>query len=103
MSNPKPEPFHVLLVEDDTDMLRLVSQQLKSAFGSRIKLHSESCSENALAIFDGFHIDIVITDLDLVDSNGFHLLRSAKEIDPLIQVIIVTGHESVNAFRRQTN
>jgi len=98
MTNWNTEPFHVLLVEDDPDTLRLVAHMLKSAFDCQIKLHSEPCIESALALFDSFHIDLVITDLDLSDSNGFHLLRSAKKIDPLIQVIIFTGHESANAF-----
>lgn len=98
MSKSNLEPFHILLVEDDPDTLRLVSQHLKMAFGLQLKLHSESNIESAIALFDSFHIDLVITDLDLTDRNGFHLLRSAKKIDPLIQVILFTGHESVNAF-----
>jgi len=98
MTNLNLDPFHVLLVDDDPDTLRLVSQQITSAFSPQVKLHCESCIETAMALFSSFHIDVVITDLDLAGSNGFHLLRSAKEIDPLMQVLIFTGHESENAF-----
>ncbi len=93
------QPAAVLVVDDDPDALRLLSHQLKNRFGDSISLIEEQDSNRAAAIVENRPIQLVVTDLDMADKNGFHVLKTAKSCDPLTQVVIVTGHQSGNAIR----
>jgi DNA-binding NtrC family response regulator len=89
----------VLLVEDDRDALRLISHHVKSEFGDSITLIEEQDSTRAASVIDSRRIHLLVTDLDMANKNGFHLLKTAKMRDPLTQVLVVTGHRSGNAIR----
>ncbi len=92
-------PATVLVVDDDSDALRLLSHQIRQRFGDSVSLIEEQNSKQAAAIVESRPIQLVVTDLDMADKNGFHLLKTAKSFDPLTQVVIVTGHHSGNAVR----
>lgn len=89
----------LLIVDDDQSMLRLLSKQVEVFFGEGATVRQASDALSALNIVRAEHQDVVITDLDMDEKNGFHLLKKIKQFDPLIQVIIVTGHDSPNAIR----
>lgn len=91
--------LRILLVDDDLDSLRLLAQQIKSHFGAVADLYESRNSASADKILQAIPIDILITDLDMVDINGFHLLKSVKSREPLTQVVVVTAHNSPNAIR----
>ena len=88
--------MNVLLVDDDVDALRLLSHHLTKSFGEHVHLIEEQDSRKVEPILETQDVDIVVTDLDMVDNNGFHLLKLIKSRDPLIQVVIVTAHGSAN-------
>jgi len=41
--------------------------------------------------------DIVITDLQMPELDGIELLREIKVFDPAMEVIILTGHGTINS------
>jgi DNA-binding NarL/FixJ family response regulator len=38
------------------------------------------------------HPDLVIVDISLPDANGFELVRSLRQLDPLLSIVVVSGH-----------
>lgn len=92
------EKLHILLVDDDPVVLKWCNHHLQKSFDSQIGLFCEIDPKRAEGILARHVVHILITDLDMVDRNGFHLLRKVKQFEPLTQVIIQTGHTSPNAF-----
>jgi len=90
---------HVLIVDDDPDALRLLSHHIRTALGDKVELIEEQDSKKAAAILMNQMIDVVVTDLDMADKNGFHMLKTAKSRNLLTQIVIVTAHQSGNAIR----
>jgi len=91
----------ILVVDDDKDLLRLLSLRLRSA-GFRV-VTAES-GEQALAVLATAQPDLVITDLRMEGMDGMGLYEAIRERQPSLPVIILTAHgsipEAVEATRR---
>lgn len=91
----------VLLVEDDTNLLRLTSMRLTAA-GYQVT-EAES-AEQALAQFSVVRPHIVVTDLRMTGMDGMMLFESIREVNSSVPVIILTAHgsiaQAVDATRR---
>ena len=87
-------PIRVLVVDDEKDFATAVVERLKrrgllaaAAFGGREAL--ESVSEN--------EYDAVVLDLKMPGMDGLETLRAIRQMDPDIQVLVLTGHGTVSA------
>ncbi|OHB25639.1 MAG: two-component system response regulator GlrR [Desulfuromonadaceae bacterium GWC2_58_13] len=94
-------PNRILLVDDDTDLLRLLSMRL-SAAGYTVTL-AES-AEQAMAQFLTVRPNIVVTDLRMEGMDGLALFESIRKVNASVPVIILTAHgsiaDAVDATRR---
>ena len=87
--------FVVLTVDDDITQLELVDAALASdSTHSVIHLRAETLAEGS-RIFTERRVDLVITDYLLPDGTGLDLLDEVKRLNPLVNVIVITGHESI--------
>ncbi|MEN3109960.1 sigma 54-interacting transcriptional regulator [Uliginosibacterium paludis] len=91
----------VLLVDDDPDLLRLLSIRLKaSGFDTRCSTSGES----ALAALASQRPDIVVTDLRMPGMDGLALFDAVRQQDLSLPVIVLTAHgsipEAIEATRR---
>jgi two-component system response regulator HydG len=86
-SNPK-----LLVVEDDTENRSAMVRVLASA---GYKIFDTDSAEKALELIAHRKIDILITDLRLPGMDGFELLKRAKSLAPQLEVVIMTGHGTV--------
>jgi two-component system, OmpR family, response regulator len=83
-----PKAAHVLVVDDDPDMQRMISEYLAGHdFAVSVQANGESM-RRALA---GGKFDLVILDLRLGNEDGLNLLRELRA-DTDLPVIIMTGH-----------
>lgn len=99
-TNDRPtNPVQILVVDDDPSILRFVSRALNDHFGNRADVVMCQDVEEATMIFQRQNIEIVLTDLNLENMNGFHLLKAVKSRRPLTQVVIMTATQSRNAIR----
>jgi len=80
------------LVDDDADLLRLLSLRMKSA-GYAI-LTAANGSE-ALSVLAMEHPGLVITDLKMDEMDGMALLDAIRREYPTLPVIILTAHGSI--------
>ena len=91
----------ILLVDDDPDILKLVSLRL-SAAGHGVR--EADSGERALALLAASRPDLVITDLKMGGMDGLALFDEIRKQAPTIPVIILTAHgtipDAVNATRR---
>ena len=86
----------VLVAEDDRHMRELIGIVLReSSLPMRVV-----AVESAIAAMDHLEdeaVSVVITDLCMPGADGLDLLRFVKQRQPLCQVLLVTGHASVDS------
>ncbi len=83
----------IFLIDDDKGSLELLSMQLEA---DGVDVKSESNGDRALMLLNDQTFDIVITDLMIDKVDGIQVLKKVKEVSPKTEVIIVTGHASVD-------
>ncbi|MCK5340830.1 MAG: response regulator, partial [Desulfobulbaceae bacterium] len=82
----------ILLVDDDSDLLHLLSLRLNSA-GYEVSVAKSA--EEALVLMSLIHPDLVITDLRMEEMDGMALYDSIREQNTSLPVIILTAHGSI--------
>jgi len=86
--------LHLLFVDDDEEFLRAISTRLTlrnihvAAFGN---------GAEALAAAGKDAFDVAVLDLKMPGMNGEDLLQRLKNGQPLLEVIILTGHGSIRS------
>jgi DNA-binding NtrC family response regulator len=84
----------VLFVDDDRAILGLVREYLQE-FGYRVDVVDNGFK--ALELIKDKPYEIVFTDIKMPDIDGLALLSAIKEYRPDTEVIIVTGHGSMES------
>ena len=91
----------ILLVDDDPDLLRLLSLRLNSANYETVAVES---GREALARLEMERPQLVITDLRMEGMDGLALFDNIHRRHPALPVIMLTAHgsipDAVNATRR---
>lgn len=82
----------ILLVDDDTSLLKLLSIRLRS-FGLTVET-VESAAE-ALAKLPTFQPHLVLTDLRMSEMDGLALYEQIHQQSPTLPVIIMTAHGTI--------
>ncbi len=85
--------FHLLLAEDD-DSLREALKEALDAPQRSISLYKNG--KEAIQGLKKSRVDVVIADLMMPGADGLSVLRQAKEINPEIVVILMTGYASLD-------
>jgi len=92
MSPSQGQGAHLLLVDDDDDLLRLLSMRL-SANGYRVT--AVSSAEAALARLSIELPRLVISDIRLPDRDGMALFQEIRRSHPALPVILLTAHGTI--------
>ena len=86
------EKCRVLLVDDERDFLEVLTRRL----GKReVNVDGVSSGEEALQYLQAKPIDVAVLDVKMPGMDGISLLREIKKLNPLIEVIMLTGHASL--------
>lgn len=95
-----PSGLHFLLVEDLVSDSFLLQRQLKKiSENPEIRfVDTQLGLTNALKTYIP---DLLISDFNLVGMDAFDVIRIAKEINPKIPVIVITGHLKNEADRER--
>ncbi len=78
-----------LVVDDEQSMVTMLGEWLASR-GHQVS--QATCGESAIRLIAEVSPDLVITDIRMSPVDGFQVLRAAKKQDPLMGVIMITGH-----------
>lgn len=84
----------ILFVDDDRMILDMVHEYL-SEVGYRVEVVDNGVT--ALQMIKDHPFEIVFTDIKMPDIDGLELLSAIKEYRPETEVIIVTGHGSMES------
>jgi len=88
------EDYKILFVDDDSAILSIVDKYL-SREGYNVRLAKSGVE--ALKLLKDKKFDIVFTDFKMPGIDGIELLAKIKEYSPEIEVIIVTGHGTLES------
>jgi len=84
---------NILVVDDDTGILELLSRQLK---GLEYHAYKAISVKEALFILKDGAIDLLITDIQMPEVDGLQLLKYANEHYPKMPKLVLTGYPSVD-------
>jgi len=82
----------ILLVDDETDLLRLWKLRLES---KQYNVAVAASGEEALATYSTFQPAVVLTDLRMPGIDGMALFEAIRSLNKSVPVIIITAHGSI--------
>ncbi len=81
-------PVRILIVDDDSYIQQFLSKGLLS-LGYFVSVASNG--REAIELFEKSPFEIVITDINMPEMDGFELIREIKSRDPSVDIIAMTG------------
>ncbi len=89
---PEDIKADILLVDDEEQFLKILSQRLE---GRGMKVDTSTSGEEALKRVEGKDFDAIILDLAMPGMSGIETLQRIRSENPDVQIIMLTGHGSV--------
>ncbi len=83
----------VLLVDDEEDFLEVLAERMTSR---GIEVSTATSATEAIRIAENESFDAIIVDLMMPEMDGLEALKLIKEKKPESQVILLTGHATVD-------
>jgi DNA-binding NtrC family response regulator len=84
-----------LLVVDDEQNVRQLCAEV--AIQSGMKVRAVATADEALDVIENSAVDILLTDLNLRESNGLDLIRQIHNSHPEVAVIVLTGYGTIDS------
>lgn len=96
--------FSILVVEDDTILNKMICAKLKQ---ESYKVFTSFDGEQALAILDKEHIDLIISDIMMPNMDGYQLTKELRDASYNIPILMITAknqfEDMEKAFRAGTD
>lgn len=89
--------FKVLVVEDDRELRELFSRVLTR---HGYKTLEAGNGEEALEVLDSEYIDVIVSDIMMPVMDGYELVRSLREADINIPVLMITAKDAFSDMER---
>jgi DNA-binding NtrC family response regulator len=86
------EGLRVLFVDDEDDFRETIVKRLNAR---KIQATGAESGIRALEILKGSDFDVIVLDVKMPGMDGIETLRHIKQMKPEIEVIMLTGHASV--------
>ncbi len=86
--------FNILIVDDEQEFLDITVKRLEKR---GLKAKGAESGEKALEILEHSYTDVVLLDVKMPGMDGIETLRRIRTMKPLIQVVLLTGHASVDS------
>jgi DNA-binding NtrC family response regulator len=84
----------LLLIDDESDFRNTLLKRLQRR---NVDVHGVESGEAALAWLANERVDVAILDVRMPGMDGIETLRQIKSRYPLVEVIMLTGHASMEA------
>ena len=86
-------PIDILLVDDETDFVEMLSLRLADA-GHRVR--AAYTGEQGLEALAQAEPDVVILDIRMPGIDGITALKAMKAAHPVVEIILLTGHGTID-------
>jgi DNA-binding NtrC family response regulator len=83
---------HIMIVDDEKDFVEMLSLRLAETGESVVSAYSGS---ECLEKLERENIDVVILDVKMPGMDGIETLQEIKKHYPLVEVIMLTGHGTI--------
>ncbi len=97
---PAQQSYRILLVDDELNVLRALQRIFRR---ENYRISTASNGKEALDLLSTENFQLMISDYFMPGMNGAELLRRAKEIQPEMIRIMLTGHADTNAVMGAIN
>jgi two-component system, OmpR family, response regulator len=88
------EEFNILVVDDEDDFRETIVKRLQKR---KMMVRGAESGEKALELIAAQPFDVVVLDVKMPGLDGIDTLREIKKRRPLIEVILLTGHASMES------
>jgi len=88
------DKFKVLIVDDEQDFLETIVKRMRAR---NIDVTGAESGYQALELLGDRDFDVAILDVKMPGMDGIETLREIKKKKPLTEVIMLTGHASVES------
>jgi DNA-binding NtrC family response regulator len=88
--------FNVLFVDDEVDFLETLMKRMRKRL---VNVSGVKSGQEALEFLDRSQVDVVVLDVRMPGMDGIETLRAIKQIHPLVEVIMLTGHASLEVAK----
>ena len=86
------DSFSVLLVDDEEEFLDTLVKRIRKR---NVDVSGVRSGEDALLFMKKGLVDVVVMDVRMPGMDGIQTLRELKKVHPLVEVIMLTGHASL--------
>jgi two-component system OmpR family response regulator len=86
------DTLRVLIVDDEDDFRETIVKRLNAR---KIQAEGAPSGVRALEIIKDKDFDVMVLDVKMPEMDGIETLRHVKKMKPEIEVIMLTGHASV--------
>jgi two-component system NtrC family response regulator len=88
------KPIRVLLVDDEKELTDYMQKRLAKK-GFAVK--AVNCGRDAIQEGEQQLYDVAVVDLRMPEMDGIEVLTGLKDLQPFLQVIMLTGHGSMES------
>jgi DNA-binding NtrC family response regulator len=88
------EEFRVLIVDDEEDFVVTLEKRLRKR---NLEVGTALDGPQALELIKEKDFDVVVLDVKMPGMDGLEILGQIKQMKPLIEVIMLTGHASIES------
>ena len=92
--------LNVLLVDDEYLVLKGLEIILSEQTETSVKIVTAMDVEDALNKLTSFRPDVIITDINMPESNGFELIKQAQQNFPHCRFIICSGYDEQSYLKQ---
>jgi two-component system, OmpR family, response regulator CpxR len=86
--------IRVLLVDDEKDFVETLVERLRAR---NLLVLTAANGDEAIARIQEEDVDVVVLDMLMPGRTGIEVLREMKQIKPLVEIILLTGHATVQS------
>jgi DNA-binding NtrC family response regulator len=86
--------FNILIVDDEEDFRVTVVKRLQKR---NLQVFGAESGSQALKMMSSMVFDVVVLDVKMPGMDGIETIREMKKKNPLTEVILLTGHASMES------
>ncbi|MCF8139393.1 MAG: response regulator [Desulfotignum sp.] len=84
----------IMLVDDEKDFVEMLSLRLKENEENVIAAYN---GQECLDTLEKIQVDVIILDVKMPGMDGIETLKQIKKRHPLVEVILLTGHGTIQS------